>query len=87
MLMLSCRKATELMEKELHFKLSFIEKIQLRMHTSMCHACSAYQKNNILLEKKIKNHVSSPNEEKQYKHVKLSEDFKKELVKNLENNQ
>lgn len=82
--MLSCRKATELMEKELHFKLSFIEKIQLRMHTSMCDACNAYQKNNVILEQTLKNHISS--QEKQYKNIKLSEEFKKELIKNLENN-
>lgn len=84
MLMLSCRKATELMEKELHFKLTFIEKIQLRMHTSMCNACNAYQKNNVILEQSLKKHIST--HDKQYKNAKLSEDFKKDLIRNLGNN-
>jgi hypothetical protein len=48
-LMLSCRKATELIEKDLYFKLSLIEKIQLRMHISMCDFCTRYKKQSGLL--------------------------------------
>ncbi|MAE07864.1 MAG: hypothetical protein CL661_03790 [Bacteroidetes bacterium] len=52
-LFLSCLKATELLEKKLYFKLSLKEKLQLRMHKSMCEACSNYQKQSILIEKAI----------------------------------
>jgi len=52
-LFLSCLKATELLEKKLYFKLSLKEKLKLRMHKSMCEACSNYQKQSILIEKAI----------------------------------
>jgi len=52
-LFLSCLKATELIEKSLHFKLSGKEKLQLKMHTMMCDACSSYEKQSIFLEKGI----------------------------------
>jgi hypothetical protein len=83
-LMLSCKKATELMEKEIHFKLSILEKVQLRMHTKMCAACNAYQKNNVILEKSLHNHFLS--QKKEFMSLTLSEDFKKKLIKNLEDN-
>ncbi len=53
MLFLSCLKATELIEKKLHFKLSVREKLQLRMHKMMCNACSNYEKQSIFIEKGI----------------------------------
>jgi hypothetical protein len=53
MLFLSCLKASELIEKKIHFKLSFKEKIQLSVHKSMCDACTRYEKQSIFLEKGI----------------------------------
>ncbi len=52
-LFLSCYKATELIEKNFHFKLSYLEKIQLRMHKMMCNACTQYEKQSLILEKGI----------------------------------
>lgn len=52
-LFLSCLKATELIEKKLHFRLSGREKLQLKMHKMMCDACSSYEKQSIFLEKGI----------------------------------
>jgi hypothetical protein len=52
-LFLSCLKATELIEKKIHFRLSFSEKLQLKMHKSMCDACSKYEKQSLILEKGI----------------------------------
>ena len=54
-LFLSCLKATELIEKKIHFKLSFSEKLQLKVHKSMCNACSNYEKQNYFIEKAINN--------------------------------
>jgi len=54
-LFLSCLKATELIEKNLHFKLSFREKIQLKSHKMMCKACTKYEKHSIFIEKGISN--------------------------------
>jgi len=52
-LFLSCLKATELVEKKLHFQLSARERLQLKMHKMMCTACTLYEKQSTLLEKGI----------------------------------
>lgn len=52
-LFLSCLKATELIEKKFHFKLSFKEKLQLKVHKMMCEACSQYEKQSAILESGI----------------------------------
>ena len=52
-LLLSCLRATELIEKKLNFKLSVKEKLQLRMHKKMCNACSNYEKQSMFLDKGI----------------------------------
>ncbi len=53
-LFLSCLKATEIIEKGLHFKLSWKEKLQLKAHKMMCDACSRYEKQSLFLDKAIK---------------------------------
>jgi len=52
---LSCLKATELIEKKLNYKLSIKEKLQLKMHKSMCKACTNYEKHSKYIEKGISN--------------------------------
>lgn len=52
-LLLSCLRATELIEKKLHFKLSVREKLQLRIHKMMCNACSNYEKQSLFIDKGI----------------------------------
>jgi hypothetical protein len=52
-LFLSCVKATEMLEKKIHFKLSFSERLQLKMHISLCEACAKYEKQSILIDKTI----------------------------------
>ncbi len=49
----SCLKATELLEKGIHVKLSVSDRIRLYVHKKMCVACSRYEKQSILLEKGI----------------------------------
>ena len=62
-LILSCLKATELIEKKLHFKLSFKEKLQLKVHKMMCDACRMYEKQSTLLEKGIEQQQKAEMEE------------------------
>ncbi|MCK5101640.1 MAG: hypothetical protein KAI99_13115 [Cyclobacteriaceae bacterium] len=85
-LMLSCKKASGLIEKKLHFPLSPIEKMQLFFHTSMCDTCKSYQKQSkdldILLDKHI-HHV--PNISDTLDNT-LSDDIKKRIVGELEKN-
>jgi len=52
-LFLSCLKATELIEKKFHVRLSAKERLQLRMHKMMCSACTRYEKQSTILEKGI----------------------------------
>ena len=55
-LFLSCLKATELIEKKLHVKLSAKEKIRLTLHKSMCSACRLYDKQSLILDEVLKTH-------------------------------
>ena len=53
LLFLSCLKATELIEKRLHFKLIWRETIQLKVHKKLCDACKTYEKQSIFLDKSL----------------------------------
>ena len=58
-LLLSCLKASELIEKKIHFGLSFKEKIQLSLHKTMCDACRNYEKQSLFIEKSIESSIKS----------------------------
>lgn len=75
---LSCLKATELIEKKLLFKLSFSEKIRLKMHKMMCDACTLYEKQTIILDKVIGRQPT-----KEESSLDLS-NFKNDLIKKIE---
>jgi DNA transposition AAA+ family ATPase len=51
--LISCLKATELIEKNLHLKLSLSERLKLKVHKSMCKACALYDKQSAMIEKGI----------------------------------
>ena len=74
-LFLSCLKASEMIEKKLHFKLSITEKLQLSMHKTMCSACSLYEKQSELLEKGI-------SESLKHNHPHVSTEHLKEKILN-----
>ncbi|MDP4284017.1 MAG: hypothetical protein Q8891_06310 [Bacteroidota bacterium] len=57
LLMLSCKKATELIEKGLLVRLSFREKIQLQLHKSMCNACTTYEKQSKKMDEILHKHI------------------------------
>lgn len=59
-LLLSCLKATELIEKDSFFPLSAFEKTQLFLHTKVCDACRTYQKQSKMIDDAI---IKSLNEE------------------------
>jgi hypothetical protein len=56
-LFLSCLKATELIEKQFHFKLSVTDRLRLKVHKMMCQACTNYEIQSIVIEAGIKNHL------------------------------
>ena len=82
--MLSCRKATGLIEKKLHFSLGPIEKIQLFMHTSMCDACKSYQKESKDMDSLLSDHIHSHLQTPDSSSEVLSDDLKEQIIKKLE---
>ncbi|WP_052598698.1 hypothetical protein [Aureispira sp. CCB-QB1] len=80
--MYTCKKATQLIEKEATENLSILTKIRLKMHLMMCKACAAYKKQSQLLSFWIKNKKASNVEQ-----MGLSEDFKKEMIKKMKKKQ
>ena len=61
--MLSCKKASALIDKKSLFGLSRKEKVMLKMHTAFCDACTAYQKQSKLIDKILHTHIHSDSEE------------------------
>lgn len=84
--MLSCKIASQLIEKRLHFGLNFIENIKLYVHTRMCGVCSDYKKKNSNIDKFIKDYLKSetglPTDDNP---VSLSENVKERIAKSLGN--
>jgi len=78
-LMLSCKKATELIEKRLVTKLTTVEKIQLKMHTTVCSNCTTYENQSDIIEKCIAK-IHQPDT----KQMKLSSKRKEQILKQLE---
>ncbi len=63
-LMLSCKRATELIEKKLLVGLSFRERAQLSFHNSMCEACTVYEKQSGKIDKLLQEHFQDANKDK-----------------------
>ncbi|KXB96819.1 MAG: hypothetical protein AA908_10180 [Chlorobi bacterium NICIL-2] len=53
-LMISCDRATFLIEKQSTDSLSWIEWMQLKLHVSMCAACRAYGKQSRMIDRLLK---------------------------------
>lgn len=84
-MMLSCTKATELIEKNAFDGLSTTENIRLSMHTTMCYACKQYQKQSILLNKAISNHLNSFSFSFTEKKIHLESQAKQRIQREIEN--
>ncbi len=79
--MLSCKKATELIEKKLLTKLSLREKVQLTMHKSLCDACTAYEKQSKLMDDLLSKHIHSDSSESDG--IVGNEDLKKRILEKI----
>ncbi len=58
-MMLSCVKATQLMEMKEHVPLGFIRTMQLHMHTAMCSGCRNYMKQSRLINELLQKEFST----------------------------
>lgn len=61
-LMLSCKKASDLIDKKSAVKLSMKENVMLHMHTAMCDGCKAYQKQSRILDELLSKHIYTTDE-------------------------
>lgn len=76
-LMLSCKRATALIEKKKLSRLSKKEHIQLSMHTSMCKACSAYSMQSDIMDKSLRQYwIQKKSKDKN----SLSESSKQKII-------
>lgn len=83
-LMLSCKKATELIEKRTLVRLSFREKVQLRMHKSMCDACTAYEKQSRKIDELLHKHIHDVGIDNTA--ILTNEALKGKIINNIPNN-
>lgn len=82
-IVLSCLKASGLVEKKITFKLSFIEKMQLKIHTSVCKSCTLYEKQSTQLDLLLKQHIQVHPDS--FKDIKVDniEQLKNKIIKSL----
>jgi len=84
-LMLSCWKATELIEKKIGFSLNPMEKTQLFLHTSMCNACRNYEKQSKSLDQILYKFLGKEENPHDHPvHTPASDDLKQKIISNLE---
>lgn len=79
--MLSCQKASALIDKKSLFGLSVKEKMLLNVHRCLCDACNKYAKQSKLIDKYLHDHFHTNNENK-FPLIKNKE-LKKQIIKKL----
>ena len=58
-MMLSCIKATQLMEMKQHAPLGLLKTMQLHMHTAMCSGCRNYMKQTHLINQLLQKNFNT----------------------------
>lgn len=83
-LLLSCKKATALIEKKSVLKLSTREKVMLHVHTSVCDACMYYEKQSKLIDDLLRTHLQDckPEDVPQLS----NEGLKERIITKIDNN-
>lgn len=75
----SCKKTTELIDKQQLTSLSAKEKLQLQVHKSMCTTCNGYEKQSKLIDSVINKWFSNKSNATE----KISEERKKKIVNEI----
>ena len=83
-IMLSCTKATELIEKKSMDGLTLTDNIRLSMHTAMCSACKQYAKQSLLLNSAISQQLNEAPENKTKNKSLLESQARERIQKELE---
>lgn len=82
--LLSCKKATELIDKKSIVPLSLRERIQLRLHKSICDACTAYEKQSLTIDHMLHSHVHHAAEENSA--ILTNQSLKEQIISKLPEN-
>jgi len=77
----SCKKTTELIDKQLFTRLTAKEKMQLQIHQSMCKTCNAYEHQSKLIDTIIGKWFTV----KPSVNVKLAEETKTKIIEKINN--
>lgn len=85
-IILSCRKASELIEKSLHFDLKLVEKIQLYIHSYICKSCKSYQIHSKNLDAALYKHMHQKSSAADESNNRHSDDLKKKIIGKLQDN-
>ena len=80
-IMLSCKKATELVERKHENKLTLKEGFQLSLHLLMCKTCSVYEKQSKLLNKALNQFFKNKGESE--KELIKNEQLKEKIISKL----
>lgn len=80
---LSCKKATELIDKKSLVHLSLKEKLQLHLHKSICDACTAYEKQSKEIDLLLHKHIHDHNTD--HKTILKNDLLKEQIIKKLPN--
>ncbi|MGL5957359.1 MAG: hypothetical protein ACRCZZ_01960 [Phocaeicola sp.] len=81
---LSCKKATYLLEKKNHTHLNLWELLQLKLHLSICSYCAGYEKESQLIDEAIRR-VAKAQAENENSHFSKAEieEIKKRIAKEV----
>ena len=75
----SCKKTTELIDKQLFTPLTAKEKMQLQVHKSMCKTCNAYEHQSKIIDQIIGKWFTG----KSKVNVKLPEETKTKIIEEI----
>ena len=73
---MSCKKVTELIEKQSMTALSLLERFQLSAHIKMCENCRAYKNQSELIDQML--------QKPEFKELKLSDASKQDIIDQME---
>ncbi len=79
MMVNSCKRTTELIDKQLFTPLTAKEKMQLQVHKTMCKTCSAYEHQSKIIDSIIGKWFTG----KSKINVKLAEDKKVKIIEEI----
>lgn len=81
---LPCKKATEMIEQSEIMSLSFVDKMKLKIHLSICKACRNYEKQSKLIDDFFANNKGSDMD-----NIKIEENpiLKESIIKKINENQ